>query len=141
MPRFTAAGLTTVTSSGAATLAVRAGAADITLWEIFCGLNAATASIAGLYRSTAAGTPSTTITPTNEDKGAVQAALSRCDTAWSVQPTLASVPMRMGAAPAAVGNYWIWQFDKGLYIPASGTVVVKLEQASSALRWHAVLEE
>jgi hypothetical protein len=141
MPLYAAGGLTTVTASGAATLGIKAGAADIKVFEIACVLNAATATVAGLYRSTAAGTNSTTVTPTNEETATASAALTRCETAWSVQPTLAAVPVRTAGAPAAVGNFWVWQFMEGLYLAAGSSVVVKLEQLSSALRFHVVVRE
>lgn len=141
MPLYAAGGLTTVTASGAATLGIKAGAADIKVFEIACVLNAATATVAGLYRTTAVGTNSATVTPTNEEIATAAAALTRCETAWSVQPTLATVPVRTAGAPAAIGNFWVWQFLEGLYIAANTSVIVRLEQLGSALRWHVSIRE
>ena len=138
---YEAAGLTTVTTSGAATLGVVASATDdILIYELGVFLNAATASIFGLYRATVAGTASTTLTPSPAVNGAA-AATGRVATAWSVQPTLAPVPHRTIGLPGAIGNGIVWTWQKGLHVPAAGAVILKNEAVTSAARFYVSYEE
>lgn len=141
MPAYEVAGVTTVTTSGAATVALKAGATtDAILWELHWSTNAATATTLGLYRSTAAGTASTSLTPVSPWNSGT-AALSRVETAWSAQPTLAAVPMRRYGVPAAIGNGIPWTWARGLLIPAGGSIVLKNEALGSAVSFTVIYEE
>jgi len=75
-----------------------------------------------LNRPTALGTSSATATPLTEDAGNVVAALSRLDTTWSVNPTLAATDMREYATPNAIGSGIVWTWpDKPLTIGVGAT--------------------
>jgi hypothetical protein len=63
---------------------------------------------AQLLRATARGTQTTTVTPTaaanSMNPGFMLAPTFVIDTAWSVQPTQAAIPMRMGDVAGTVGS-------------------------------------
>lgn len=67
-----------------------------------------------LVRTTARGTQSTTVTPTAAanatNPGFMLAPTFVIDTAWSVQPTFAAVPMRLVDVAGTVGSslFWDW---------------------------------
>ena len=73
-------------------------------------INAATATTVTLVRTTARGTATTTATPQALDplSGASTAAF---DTAWSTQPTFASVAIGTYPLPATIGSGFTLPFD------------------------------
>lgn len=84
-----------------------------------------------IVRSTARGTQTATVTPTTaaDAQNLPSIALSPTsvvDTAWSVQPTLAAIPMRMTDIAGTVGSglIWNWQSDGELVVlPANGIAI------------------
>jgi hypothetical protein len=107
-----------------------AGTSDCFLRELHCFLSAVPTSPIGLFRTTAVGTRTTPVVPT-----AAQCALSQTGsaplagfaTAWSVQPTLATNPMRKFQAAASIGAGIIWTWygpGGGLRIPSGGSIVL-----------------
>lgn len=75
-----------------------------------------------LIRTSARGTQTTTVTPTaaaNAQDTADLAPTAVVDTAWSVQPTFAAIPMRMTDVAGTVGSglIWNWQSDGELIVP------------------------
>jgi hypothetical protein len=78
-----------------------------------------------LNRGTAIGTSSATVTPQAEDPS-TPAAISKLDTTWSANPTLAGTDLRQYATPNAIGSgiVWTW-YDKPFRIDtATGLCIV-----------------
>jgi hypothetical protein len=78
-----------------------------------------------LQRSTAVGTSSATATAEEQDLGG-GSATAVLDTAWSVNPTLAAVSMRLYTTPNTVGSgiVWTWPDHRPLIVPVSSGIVV-----------------
>lgn len=82
-----------------------------------------------IVRTSARGTQSTTVTPTaaaNAQDIADLGPTAVVDTAWSVQPTIAAVPMRMSDIAGTVGSsvIWNWQSDGELIVPIAAGVSI-----------------
>jgi hypothetical protein len=89
-----------------------------------------------LIRTTARGTQTTTVTPTaaaNAQDTADLGPTAVVDTAWSVQPTLAAVPMRMTDVAGTVGSglIWNWQSDGELIVPIGGGLALQNASGST----------
>jgi hypothetical protein len=83
-----------------------------------------------LIRATARGTQTTTVTPTaaaNPQDTGYSAPASVIDTAWSVQPTLVAIPLRMTDVAGTVGSgtIWTWSQDGELDVAANAGVVIQ----------------
>lgn len=83
-----------------------------------------------MIRATARGTQSTTVTPTaaaNAQDIADLGPTALVDTAWSVQPTLAAIPMRMIDIAGTVGSgvIWNWQSDGELVVPIGAGITLQ----------------
>ena len=105
---------------------LRSSASEGTLYVREVGLSVKVAPTTGpswrLNRPTALGTSSTTVTPLPEDAGNLVAPLARLDSAWSVNPTLASTDMREYSTSNAIGAGIIWTWpDKPLVIGTGAT--------------------
>lgn len=103
------------------------------------GLSVSTAPTNGpswrLARATAVGTSSATTSAEEEDPGG-GAATAVLDTAWSVNPTLAAVNMRLYATPVAIGSgiVWTWPDHRPNIVPlSSGLCIVNATAAGSTL--------
>ena len=101
--------------------------------EIECFNSSATTTLPQLQliRTTARGTQSTTVTPTTAANAqnlptVAIAPTALVDTAWSVQPTVAAIPMRMidVAGTVGSGNIWNWQSDGELVIAVGNGVAI-----------------
>lgn len=115
---------TTVTTTGAAAMDLRAAAANSPkLME--CGLNlgAATASTYGLGRS---GNTPTQTSPVlmQAENAADPAGQSGSAVAWSVAPTVPAQFFRRIGLPGTIGAGIIWTFPRGLTIAAAGTILI-----------------
>jgi hypothetical protein len=89
-----------------------------------------------LIRTTARGTQTTTVTPTaaaNAQDIADLGPTAVVDTAWSVQPTLAAIPMRMTDVAGTVGSglIWNWQSDGELIVPIGGGIALQNASGST----------
>lgn len=89
-----------------------------------------------LIRTTARGTQTTTVTPTaaaNAQDIADLGPTAVIDTAWSVQPTLAAIPMRMTDVAGTVGSglIWNWQSDGELIVPIGGGIALQNASGST----------
>lgn len=76
----------------------------------------------GLSRSTAVGTRTTPTTLLAEDTGDA-AGTTTMASAWSVAPTLASVPLRR-LSVNAIGAGIVWTWANGLVVPVSASLVL-----------------
>lgn len=81
-----------------------------------------------LARSTARGTPGSTVTPDadNHDAGQVvpQSGALLDLAAYSVQPTLATPNLLHFNLPAVIGSGLIWTFPEGIRVPAGAGLVI-----------------
>jgi|SRR5215469_5283056 len=115
----------------ASSLAPVAAAAYVNLWsptrplmvrEVFVSQTTTTAlPQLQLIRTTARGTQTTTVTPTaaaNAQNPNQINPTAVVDTAWSVQPTFAAVPMRMEDVAGVVGSFslWTWSQDGEIWV-------------------------
>lgn len=126
MARYTVGLNSTVTTTGAGRVQLRAGSADrVSVVEIGLTIGAATASTFGLYRSATLGTTSTTVVPVPHDPGD-GASPTVVETAWSAAPTISTnVPLRRITLPATVGAGFVWQFyDKPIIIATSAGLIL-----------------
>lgn len=127
----------------ASSLAPAASAAYVNLWSPSRGITVREVFISQttttplpqlqLIRTTARGTQSTTVTPTaaaNAQNTAFASPTAVVDTAWSVQPTFAAIPMRMEDVAGVVGSFslWTWSQDGEIFI-ASGNGLALLNNA------------
>lgn len=100
------------------------------------GLSVASAPTTGpswrLVRATAVGTSSATTSAEEEDPGG-GAATAVLDTAWSVNPTLAAVNMRLYATPNTLGSgiVWTWPDHRPLIVPTSSGICIVNANATS----------
>jgi hypothetical protein len=120
--------------AAASSLAPATAAAYVVLWaptrpiairEIGVANSSATTTLPQLQtiRASARGTQSTTVTPTAaaNAQGFIASQIAPTaviDTAWSVQPTIAAIPMRMTDIAGTVGSgvIWNWQTDGELIV-------------------------
>lgn len=124
---------------GLASLAPTSGNAYVNLWaptrrlkvrEIGV-INTTTTALAflELIRTSARGTQSTTVTPTaaaNAQDTADLGPTALGDTAWSVQPTLAAIPLRELDIAGTVGSavIWTWSQDGELIVPIGAGIAL-----------------
>lgn len=122
--------------------AAASGAAFVNLWtptarsarvlEICLTLEAATASIPGLARTTARGTQTTTMVGQALDP-LTGASTVQFDSVWSVQPTLAATNMRRGSFNAiGQGIVWRWDDTDPLVVPAAAGLALVNRGAGAA---------
>lgn len=115
---------TTVTTTGAAAMDLRASSANSPrIMEIGLNLGAATASTYGLGRSGNTPTQTSPVLVQAENPGD-PAGVSGCAVAWSVAPTVPTQFFRRVGLPATVGAGVIWTFPRGLVLAASGTMLI-----------------
>ena len=115
---------TTVTTTGAAAMDLRASSANSPrIMEVGLNLLTATASTYGLGRS---GNTPTQTSPVlvQAENSADPAGVSGCAVAWSVAPTVPAQFFRRVSLPATAGAGVIWTFPRGLLIPVSSSLVV-----------------
>jgi hypothetical protein len=115
---------TTVTTTGAAAMDVRASASNSPrLMEFGINLITATASTYGLGRS---GNTPTQTSPVlvQAENPADPAGLTGCAVAWSVAPTVPAQFFRRVGLPATAGAGVIWTFPRGLIIAAAATLLL-----------------
>jgi hypothetical protein len=115
---------TTVTTTGAAAMDLRASAANSPrVMEIGLNLGAGTASTYGVGRS---GNTPTQTSPVlvQAENPSDPAGLSGSAVAWSVAPTIPTQFLRRISLPATAGAGVIWTFPRGLVIAAAATLLV-----------------
>ena len=115
---------TTVTTTGAAAMDIRASAANSPrIMEVGLNLLTATASTYGLGRS---GNTPTQTSPVlvQAENPADPAGLTGCAVAWSVAPTVPTQFFRRVSLPATAGAGVIWTFPRGLILAAAGTMLL-----------------
>lgn len=115
---------TTVTTTGAAAMDLRASSANSPrIMEVGLNLLTATASTYGLGRS---GNTPTQTSPVlvQAENSADPAGVSGCAVAWSVAPTVPAQFFRRVSLPATAGAGVIWTFPRGLSVAASGTMLL-----------------
>jgi hypothetical protein len=115
---------TTVTTTGAAAMDLRASAANSPrIMEVGINLLTATASTYGLGRSGNTPTQTAPVLVQAENPGD-PAGVSGCAVAWSVAPTVPTQMFRRVSLPATAGSGVIWTFPRGLTLAASGTMLI-----------------
>jgi hypothetical protein len=124
----------------------------IKLLQLWCFKQAAGAADEPvLRRTTAKGTPGSTVTPTSvnevEQIAAPPSSFTLELSAFTVQPTLAASPLDGSVIPAAIGSGFIWLFDEhggdGLEIPAGAGIAltVGIALAFPVARVTAIVED
>ncbi len=109
--------------------------------EIGIFMAAATASEFGIGRPAAIGiTPTTPVTLLAEDNGDPTGTVTMA-LAWATPPTVPANFFRRASLAAAVGTGIIFTFPKGLYIPASGSLVVWNISATGVSDIYVVIED
>ena len=115
---------TTVTTTGAAAMDLRASAANgPRVMEVGLKLLTGTASTYALGRSGNTPTQTSPVLLQAENPGD-PAAVSGCAVAWSVAPTLATQVFRRVSLPATVGAGVIWTFPRGISMAVSTTMLI-----------------
>lgn len=115
---------TTVTTTGAAAMDLRASSANSPrIMEVGLNLTTATASTYGLGRSGNTPTQTSPVLVQAENPGD-PAGVSGCAVAWSVAPTVPTQFFRRVSLPATAGAGVIWTFPRGLVLAASGTMLL-----------------
>lgn len=131
---------TTVTTTGAAAMDLKAGAAIVPgIKEIGINLLTATASTYGLGRSGNVPTQTTPVLLQAEDPTSVACA-SGCAVAWSVAPTVPAQFFRRASLPATVGAGVIWTFPRSLKVAVSTSMLIwnlATNSASTNVWWVA----
>jgi hypothetical protein len=129
--------LTTTVASGSNGFEFRAGADPAYIYEIGLSLAAATATTVGLGRpANTVGVGGTlTVGQGNVSDDAASTA-GVVLSGWTTVPTVPAQFLRRFAAPAAVGNGWIWQWPQGLRVKQATSVVLWNLAANSALNGY-----
>jgi hypothetical protein len=123
---------TTVTTTGAAAMDIRASAANSPrIMEVGLNLGAATASTYGFGRSGNTPTQTSPVLVQAENPND-PAGLTGCAVAWSVAPTVPTQFLRRMSLPATIGAGVIWTFPRGLILAAAGTLLLWNLAANSA---------
>lgn len=115
---------TTVTTTGAACMDLKASAANSPrIMEVGINLLTATASTYGFGR---AGNTPTQTSPVlvQAETPSDPAGVSGCAVAWSVAPTVPTQHLRRVSLPATAGAGVIWTFPRGLVVAASASMVI-----------------
>jgi hypothetical protein len=107
------------------------------VFEIALSISGPTAPTVGptwrLVRSTALGTSTATQAADEQDPGG-GAPTALLDTAWSANPTLAAVSMRLYGTPNTIGSgiVWTWPDHRPLIVPISNGIVIVNNVATGA---------
>jgi len=140
--------VTTATASGTPLAAIRAPTRNSRIWEIGYGLNAATATLASLFRNTNGSYAASTSTSVGQQENPADAAgTTLVDTAWSTAPTItAASRIRRFQLPATIGASLIWTFRNGLWVrSATATDILVLwnegGSSCSVLNGYCIWEE
>jgi hypothetical protein len=141
MAIFSIANRTGITTTTAASLEVRAAAANRPrLLEMGIWLNAATQSPIGIGRPQAIGiTPTSPQTVLGED--AADTGLTQTALAWGTAPTVPLNFFRRLNIAAAIGAGVLLTFPRGIVIPTSGALVNWNIAAVSLYDCHIVVDE
>jgi hypothetical protein len=133
---------TTVTTTGAAAMDLRASASNSPrIMEVGLNLGAATASTYGIGRSGNTPTQTSPVLVQAENPND-PAGLSGSAVAWSVAPTVPTQFLRRVALPATVGAGVIWTFPRGLILAAAATMLLwNLATNSASLNAWWVVDE
>jgi hypothetical protein len=142
MAIYSLANRTGITTTGAASLEVRAAAANRPrLLETGIWLNAATQSPIGLGRPQAIGnTPTSPVTVLAEDP-AESTGLTQTALAWGTAPTVPLNFFRRLNIAAAIGAGVLLTFPRGIVIAAAGSLVAWNITAVSLYDCHIVVDE
>ena len=132
---------TTVTSNGAAVVELIAGAVPIHVMEIGIALVNATASVLALGRPAAAGITPTTPVGLLLNESAVGTSRATLAAAWGTGPTIPAAYYRQTALPATAGAERIWSFEDGVFVPASGRLILWTLSVVSLADVYFVIEE
>jgi len=131
---------TTVTTTGAAAMDLKAGASIAPgIKEIGINLLTATASTYGLGRSGNVPTQTAAVLLQAEDPAA-GACASGCAVAWSVAPTVPAQFFRRVSLPATAGAGVIWTFPRSLKVAISTSMLIwnlATNSASTNVWWVA----
>jgi hypothetical protein len=130
VPLYDLALRTTVTTTGAAAMELRAGARRVRVLEVGISLAAATASTYGLGRPASAGTATSPVLAQAQDPADI-AALASGAVTWSAAPTAPTVFLRRLGTAATIGSGVVWTFSR-LVIPVNGSLVLWNLAANSA---------
>lgn len=114
---------TSVTSTGAAGLEIRAGTRRVQIYEMGFTLQAATASTFGIGRPGNTPIGGTNNVPPPGDPADAAALFQAILAGWSTAPTIPAVFMRRWGFPSAIGSGIIHTFRR-LIIPASGSLIL-----------------
>lgn len=143
MARYSLGFRTSNVTINVACVEIRSTATDaLRIVEFGLFLAAATASSFGLGRPAAIGvTPTSPVTVLTEDRdpaGTAQVAL-----AWGTAPTAptGSAYLRRIALPATIGAGIIWQWQGGLIIPVSSSLVLYNLTATGVCDGYVVIDE
>jgi hypothetical protein len=134
MGSYTLSQRTSDGTAAAAAWEIRAGSKGARLLEVGIILadNVGTPAAFGLGRPQAIGlVPTAPVTFLTERKGKLgidfteEAAVAAGAVAWGTGPTVPTAYLRRGVLPGAAGDQLIWELrDSGIWIPASGSIVV-----------------
>jgi hypothetical protein len=142
MGRFALAQLTTDGTTGAAAWEIRAGAQGALLRELDVALVAATATVIGVGRPAAIGiTPTTPVLFLAEKTDEATTPTAQGAFAWGTGPTIPAAFFKRLSLPAAIGAGLRWTWEKGLIVPAGGSIVIWNLAANSVLNVSAVVEQ
>ena len=133
---------TTVTTTGAAAMDLKASAANSPrVMEVGLNLQTATASTYGLGRASNVPTQTAPVLVQAENP-ADPAGLSGLAVAWSpTAPTIPSQFLRRISLPATAGAGVIWTFPRGIGIPINGSIVLWVIATASVVDCYAVADE
>jgi len=122
MPRGSLGVRTITGTTGAAAYELIAPAGCI-LREMLVTLAAATATTLGLGRPAAIGVTPTSpvLIPFEYGSGNLQ---TKTAVAWGTPPTIPASFYRRIGFPATIGSSINWTFERGLYIPAGGSIIL-----------------
>ena len=142
MTRYSIARRTTNVTIANACLEIIAGAKRVKVVSVEVMLAAATASVFGLGRPAAKGiTPTTPISMLPDAAGDAGESTVTTAIAWGTGPTVPAQFIRRCSFLTAIGAIAYWEFVKGLWIPANGSIVLWNISATSAVDVNVVVEE
>lgn len=143
MPRGSISRRTSDGTTGAAALEIIGSPVRGTLVkEVSVYLAAATASNYGLGRPAAKGITPTTPVSFLADGGIDSTAFKGSTAiAWGTGPTLPAQFFRRVGFPAVITSFVSWVFEKGLFIPAGGTLVLWNLAANGVVDVTVVVDE
>lgn len=118
-----------------------AGAQGFNLLELRISLVAATATTLGLGRPAAIGVTPTTPITLKAEREAAGVALAKSAVAWATKPTIPAAFLRRAGLPATIGANVEWKFEKGIVVPAGGSIILWNLATNSILDVLAVIDE